>query len=158
MPPSASSAIVRPPDADPVSAASTLVATASETSGPPSIDEHPVPHQRESGQRRDDRAEADEARDAEHRQDGGVGAGVHARAQRAAAGQLIAITTTMAAASAVTTAHTPPTAASEVAPQASSARKEASRRGKMNERHYEIDADDDGERQNARAIGGPPSL
>ena len=38
MSPSASSAIVRPPEAEPVSAASTLVATASETSGPPSID------------------------------------------------------------------------------------------------------------------------
>src|SRR5450755_1821785 len=30
--------MVKPPDADPVSAASTLVATASPTSGPPSID------------------------------------------------------------------------------------------------------------------------
>src|SRR6185369_1243902 len=30
--------MVRPPDAEPVSAASTLVVTASETSGPPSID------------------------------------------------------------------------------------------------------------------------
>ena len=38
MLPSTSSAIVRPPDAEPVSEASTFVATASETSGPPSID------------------------------------------------------------------------------------------------------------------------
>src|SRR5215813_4013283 len=36
--PRASSAMVRPPEAEPVSAASTLVATASDTSGPPSID------------------------------------------------------------------------------------------------------------------------
>src|SRR5262249_12312945 len=36
--PSASSAMVRPPEAEPVSAASTLVATASDTSSPPSID------------------------------------------------------------------------------------------------------------------------
>src|SRR5690606_41037246 len=35
--PSASSAIVRPPEAEPVSAASTLVASARDTSGPPSI-------------------------------------------------------------------------------------------------------------------------
>ena len=37
-PPSASSAIVSPPDADPVSAARMLVASASDTSGPPPID------------------------------------------------------------------------------------------------------------------------
>ena len=38
MAPSASSAIVSPPEAEPVRAASTFVDTASETSGPPSID------------------------------------------------------------------------------------------------------------------------
>ena len=58
------------------------MATASETSGPPPIDEHPLAHQRERRQRRDHRAEAHEARDADRRQHRCVGAGIHALAQR----------------------------------------------------------------------------
>ena len=70
--------MVRPPEAEPVSADRTLVATASETSGPPLDAQHPVAHQGEGRQRRDDGAEADQARHAERRQDGGIGAGIHA--------------------------------------------------------------------------------
>ena len=44
--------------------------------------QHPVAHHREGGQRGDDRAETDKAGDAQHRQGGRIGAGVHAGAQR----------------------------------------------------------------------------
>ena len=122
--------MVRPPEAEPVSAASTLVATASDTSGPPSIAEHPVAHHRESRQRRDHGAEADQARDADRRQHRGIGAGIHALAQAPAAGSSCrTITVAIAAASATTTDQTPATAAIEVPPQRSSARNEKSSRG-----------------------------
>ena len=74
--------MVSPPEAEPVSAARTLVATASDTSGPPSIAEHPIAHDREGRQRGDDGAEADEARDAQRRQHRRIGARIHAFAQR----------------------------------------------------------------------------
>ena len=48
----------------------------------PALDgEHPVAHHGEGRQGRDDCAEPDEARDAEHRQHGRIGAGIHALAQ-----------------------------------------------------------------------------
>ena len=53
-----------PPEAEPVSAASTLVATASETSGPPSIDSTQSRTIAKAGSAATDRAEADQARDA----------------------------------------------------------------------------------------------
>ena len=51
-------------------------------SGPPPTRQHPFAHHRKRGQRRNDRAEAHQARDGDGRQHGGVGAGVHALAQR----------------------------------------------------------------------------
>ena len=116
MPPSASSAIVKPPEAEPVNDASTLVATASDTSTPPSM---PSTQSRTS-------ANAGSAATTEPNPTrlatlttGRTEALAPASMLSRSAGRrrkLIAIRTTMAAARAVTTAHTPPTAASEVAP------------------------------------------
>ena len=74
--------MVSPPEAEPVSAASILVATASDTSGPPPIDSTQSRTTANAGMRRHHGAEADQARHAQHRQHRGVGAGVHGRAQR----------------------------------------------------------------------------
>ena len=82
MPPSASSAIVRPPEAEPVNDGEHIGRDGQRHQRTALDREHPVAHHREGGQRRDDRAEADEAGDAQHRQDGRIGAGVHAVAQR----------------------------------------------------------------------------
>ena len=123
--------MVRPPEAEPVSAARMLVATASETSGPPSMPSTQSRTMREGRQRGDDGAEADQARDAERRQHDGIGAGIHAlRATPAGAGQLRA-----AARRSQRPARPPPTRrrrppTSEVPPQRGSARKDVSMRGR----------------------------
>ena len=53
--------MVSPPDAEPVSAGRIFVATASETSGPPSMPRTHALHGFEGRQRRHHRAEADQA-------------------------------------------------------------------------------------------------
>ena len=60
--PNASSAMVSPPEAEPVIAESKLVATASETSGPAFDRQHPVTHNGEGRYVGDDGAKADQAR------------------------------------------------------------------------------------------------
>lgn len=130
MGPAISSAMVRPPEADPVRAESTLVATASETRGPPPI---PSTHSRTTTK---DGSAATTAPNPTRLATLRMGsteaftpASIDSRnAERRA--RLIAINTTMAAASAVVTAHTPPTAAIDVAPHFGSARKLVSMRGK----------------------------
>ncbi len=121
--------MVRPPEAEPVSDASTLVATASDTSGPP-----PMP----STQSRTT-AKAGSAATTEPKptrlatlKTGSTDALAPASMVSRGVGsreKLTAISTTIAAASAVMTAQTPPTAASDVEPQVGSARKPASMRG-----------------------------
>src|SRR5271165_7280115 len=114
--------MVRPPDAEPVREASTLVATASETSGPP-----PIPRTQSRTTAKAGRAATTEpkptrlatlrtGRTAALAPASIVARGVGSREK------LTAIRTTIAAASATTTAQTPPTAASEVEPQTGSAR------------------------------------
>src|SRR5262249_25341992 len=127
--PSASRAIVMPPDADPVSDARILVATASETSGPPPI---------ESTQSRTVANAGSAAMTAPNPtrlatpKAGSTEALAPASMLSRNSGsrdQLVTPTTTMALASTVATDHTPPTAAKVVAPQRSSARNDRSSRG-----------------------------
>ena len=122
--------MVRPPEAEPVSAERTLVATASDTSGPPSMP---------STQPRT-RAKAGRA---------ATTAPKPTRLATLKAGRTAALapasmlcrrlgrrrpvkssSATIAAARATATDHTPPTAESEVAPQRGSARKAVSMRGR----------------------------
>src|SRR5438067_4631522 len=123
--------MVKPPEAEPVSAASTLVATARETSGPPSI------------ARTQSRTAAKAGRSA-------ITAPKPTRLATLSAGntealapasmlcrsagkrpQLQATTLAIAAASATTTDQTPATAASDVPPQRASARNEKSSLGRI---------------------------
>ena len=82
VPASASRAMVSPPDVEPVSAASTLVATASDTSGPPSIASTRVAHNIKGWHRRHHNAEPNQARHAEGREHRRVRSGVHRFADR----------------------------------------------------------------------------
>ena len=59
----------------------------------------------------------------------------------------------VAVASATTTDQTPPTAESDVGPQRSSAKNEKSSRGKHEDCHQQIDADDDDERKHGQLDG-----
>ena len=90
---------------------------------------HPVAHQREGRHRRHHRAEATRLATLSAGSTEALAPASMVARNDGSRDQLIAITVTIAAASAVTTAHTPPTAWSDVAPQRSSARKDASRRG-----------------------------
>jgi len=123
--PSASSAMVRPPDAEPVSAARMLVATESETNGPLAIPRTHTFTALKAGNDATHCAEADQARHADDRQHRRVGACVHGFPQVGKRLKLVVINTRIAAASATMTDQTPPTAESEVAPHCASFRKEA---------------------------------
>src|SRR5262249_9963682 len=124
--------MVKPPEAEPVKAERTLVATASETSGPPPIDRTQSRTTAKAGNAattapkptrlatlRAGRTEALAPASIVSRNDG----------RRL---QFNAITTAIAVARATTTAHTPPTAESDVAPKRSSARKLVSSAGSTN--------------------------
>jgi hypothetical protein len=123
--------MVKPPDAEPVKAARTFVAIASETSGPPAI---------ESTQSRTIANAGSAATTAPNptrlatAKIGSTAAFAPASMLARRSGrrcQLITMSVALAAASATATDHTPATAASDVPPQRSSARNEKSRRDKM---------------------------
>ena len=121
--------MVIPPEAEPVSAASTLVATASETSGPPPM---PSTQSRTTAKAGMAATTAPKPTRLATLSAGSTEAFAPASMVSRNAGRrdrLTATTVTIAAASAVTTAHTPPTADSDVAPQRSCGQKETSRRG-----------------------------
>src|ERR1700748_2140122 len=122
--------MVRPPDAEPVSAARILVATASETSGPPSM---PRTHAFTASNAGNDATPAPKPTRLATLTIGRTAAVAPASILARRVGRrlkLVAINTTIATASATMTDHTPPTAASDVAPHRSSLRKEASTFGR----------------------------
>src|SRR3981189_703079 len=118
--------MVRPPDADPVSAARILVATASETSGPPSM---PGTHAFTASKAGNDATTAPKPTRLATLMIGSTAAFAPASIVARRVGKrlkLVAINTTIATARATMTDQTPPTAASDVAPHCSSPRKGAS--------------------------------
>src|SRR5262245_48828912 len=123
--PNASSAMVRPPDAEPVSAARILVATASDTSGPPSI---PSTQPLTASKAGNDATTAPKPTRLATLTIGSTAALAPASMVSRKVGRrlkLVAISTAIAAASATMTDQTPPTADSEVDPHCGSARKSA---------------------------------
>ena len=133
-----------------------MVATASDTSGPPSM---PSTQSRtsERRKRRDNGAEADQAGDAQHRQHRGVRASVHAIAQSRKAP--------------IVDRHQNNDRDKKRAPRPRRLRPRRGGRSPFRlaqkrrvharqdeQRHQEIDRDDDNERRAASAIGGPSSL
>src|ERR1700722_17642404 len=124
--------MVNPPEAEPVSAASTLVATASDTSGPPSI---PTTQSRTTAKAGKSATTAPKPTRLATLSAGSVDAFAPASTDWRNNGKRPRVemtTTTIAAASATTTDQTPATAATEVPPKRSSERNEESRRGRMN--------------------------
>ena len=122
--------MVSPPDAEPVSADKTLVATASDTNGPPSIDST---HSRTIAKAGIAATTAPKPTRLATLSAGNTAAFAPASMLERSAGsrrKLMAINVAIAAANAVTTAQTPPTAASEVSPQRSSAKNDRSNRGR----------------------------
>src|SRR5262245_3249086 len=122
--------MVNPPEAEPVSAASTLVATASDTSGPPSI---PTTQSRTTAKAGKAATTAPKPTRLATLSAGRADALAPASTDWRNAGKrprLQTTTTTMAAASATTTDQTPATAVIEVPPKRSSDRNEKSSRGK----------------------------
>jgi hypothetical protein len=120
--PKASNAIVRPPEADPVMPAITLVARPSETSGPPPKASSPSRTAAKAGSAA---TTAPKPTWLEVLRAGRTEALEPASTLSRSAGRrwrLVTTSTTIAASSAVITAHTPPTAESEVSPQRSSPR------------------------------------
>src|SRR6202163_1204891 len=118
--------MVRPPDAEPVRAARILVATASETSGPPST---PRTHVFTASKAGNDATTAPKPTRLATLMIGSTAAFAPASIVARSVGKrlkLVAINTTIATASATMTDQTPPTAASDVAPHCSSLRKGAS--------------------------------
>src|SRR5262249_53264774 len=130
--PSASSAIVRPPEAEPVSAASTFVDTASDTSGPPSIDSTQSRTMAKAGNAATTAPNPTRLATLSAGNTDALAPAVMLSRSPGSRRWLTEISVPIAAASATTTAHTPPTAASEVGPQRSSAKYETSRRGRTN--------------------------
>src|SRR5258708_18889511 len=121
--PSASSAMVNPPDAEPVRAASTLVATANDTSGPPPMLSTASRTTAKAGIAA---TTAPKPTRLATLIAGSTAAFAPASIAARSAGtrrKLTASTVAIAQVSAVITAHTPPTAASDVLPQRASARK-----------------------------------
>src|SRR5207237_7501438 len=115
----------------PVMADSRLVATASETSGPPSIDNT---HSRTMAKAGTAATTAPNPTRLATLSTGSTDALAPESIVSRKPGsrrQFTLMTVTIAAKSAVTTAHTPPTAESEVAPKRSSARNETSRRARI---------------------------
>src|SRR6516162_11572498 len=124
--------MVSPPEAEPVSAASTLVATASETSGPPPI---PSTASRTAPKGGMSATTAPNPTELATLTAGSTDAFAPASMVARRAGSrrwLTARTVAIAQARAVTTAQTPPTAARDVPPQRGSARNEVSSDGKIN--------------------------
>src|SRR5580700_10895306 len=122
--------MVRPPEAEPVMADSRLLATASETSGPPSIDST---HWRTMAKAGTAATTAPKPTRLATLKIGRTDALAPESIVSRTAGrrrQLATATTTIAVIRALTTDHTPPTAASEVAPNCSSARNDTSRLGR----------------------------
>src|SRR5262249_45804782 len=118
--------MVRPPDAEPVSAASRLVATASDTSGPPPM---PSTQSRTMPNAGMAATTAPKPTRLATLTTGSTDALTPASMLLRNSGnrlQLTAITVAIAQASAVATDHTPATAESDVPPQRGSARKVAS--------------------------------
>src|ERR1700682_6408570 len=118
--------MVRPPDAEPVRAARILVATASETSGPPST---PRTHVFTASKAGNDATTAPKPTRLATLIIGNTAAFAPASIVARRVGKrlkLVAINTAIATASAMMTDQTPPTAARDVAPHRSSLRKEAS--------------------------------
>src|SRR6516164_6116893 len=116
--PSASSAIVRPPEAEPVKPESKLVATASETRGPPPIDST---HSRTVVNAGTAATTAPKPTRLATLKIGRTDALAPASIVLRTSGkrrQLTTTTVTIAVIRALTTDHTPPTAASDVAPTA----------------------------------------
>src|SRR6185437_12429865 len=124
--------MVRPPEAEPVSAERTFVATASETSGPPPIDRTQSRTTAKAGSAattapKPTRLATLNAGNTE------ALAPASMLSRRAGRRERLTMTSvTIAAKSATTTAHTPPTPESDVAPQRGSARNATSSRGKTN--------------------------
>ena len=121
--------MVRPPEAEPVNAASTLVANASETSGPPSTDRIQSLITAKAGKAamtapKPTRLETLRMGSAEAFTPASMLSRMAVKRLR-----LQAITVQMATDKATITDHTPPTAAIDVLPQRSSSRNEASMRG-----------------------------
>src|SRR4029077_19021261 len=117
--------MVRPPDAGPVSAARILVATASETSGPPSMPRTQAFTASNAG---NDATTAPKPTRLATLMIGSAAAFAPASIVARRVGRrlkLVAINTTIATASATITDQTPPTAESDAAPQCSALRKEA---------------------------------
>src|SRR6516165_7427088 len=120
--------MVNPPEAEPVSAASTLVATASETSGPPSI---PTTQSRTTTKTGKAATTAPKPTRLATLSAGSADAFAPASTDWRKAGKRLRLqktTTMIAAASATTTDHTPATAVIEVPPKRSSDRNANSRR------------------------------
>src|SRR3974377_65057 len=123
--------MVNPPEAEPVSAASTLVAAASETSGPPEI---PSTQSRTAANAGISATTAPKPTRLATLSAGSTEAVAPASTVSRNLGsrpKFNANTVIMAQASAVTTAQTPPTAARDVSPQRGSARNEVSSLGRM---------------------------
>ena len=150
--------MVRPPDADPVSAARMLVATASETSGPPSI---------ASTQSRTIVNAGSEATTAPNPtrlatlNAGSTDALAPASMVCRSAGrraQFSTMVVTMAAVSATATDHTPATAASDRLTKTLLGEIADIEPRQHHERHHEIDDDDDDQRRIALSTGDGRSL
>src|SRR5262245_59261930 len=119
-----------PPEADPVNAASTLVAMASDTSGPPPIESTQLLTTAKPGSAA---TTAPKPTRLATLKAGRTEAFAPASMLSRKAGrrdQLTIMTVATATASATATDHTPPTADSDVAPHRSSARNDKSSRGK----------------------------
>src|SRR5262245_19029970 len=122
--------MVSPPDAEPVSAAKILVATASDTNGPPSM---AITQSRTAPKAGNDATTAPNPTRLATDTIGSTDALAPASMVARNAGKrlmLIAMTVTMAANSATATDQTPATADSEVEPHRGSSRNEASTRGR----------------------------
>src|SRR5262245_51895492 len=147
--------MVRPPEAEPVSAARMLVAIASDTSGPPSIASTQSRTTANAGSAattapKPTRLATDTI--------GSTEALAPASMVARKAGNrrtLIATTVSTAASSATATDHTPLTADSEVAPHRGSARNEASMRGRTTNDITRLTAITTISGRAARGIGGP---
>src|ERR1044071_5623141 len=123
--------MVRPPDAEPVSAARMLVATASDTSGPPSMPSTQVFTTSKAGS---DATTAPKPTRLATLMIGSTAALAPASTFAVNVGKrlkLVATSTAIATASATITDQTPPTADSEVEPHCGSARKAALILGRM---------------------------
>src|SRR5262249_54781975 len=156
--PSASRAIVIPPDADPVSDASITVATASETSGPRPIESTQSRTTVNAGSAATTAPNPTRLATPKAGSTEALAPASMLSRNLGSRDQLVMITTMMALASAVATDHTPPTAANDVAPQRSSARNDRSRRGHTTRDMMRFKATTTTSGSIAQKIGGEDSL